>query len=53
MSNPSNAVKFKAGRVMKLRLDESPSVVDAATGLPLEASAHRPKRRASSGRASR
>ncbi len=32
-------VKFKVGRTMKERLDESPAYVDAATGLLIEASA--------------
>ncbi|MCH7596502.1 MAG: integration host factor subunit beta [Planctomycetes bacterium] len=32
-------VKFKVGRVMKLRLDETPSAIDEATGLAVEASA--------------
>lgn len=37
-------VKFKVGRVMKLRLDETPSAIDEATGLAVEASA-RPTRK--------
>lgn len=32
-------VKFKVGRTMKERLDESPAHIDAATGLLIEASA--------------
>lgn len=32
-------VKFKVGRVMKMRLDESPPAVDEATGLAIEAGA--------------
>ncbi len=32
-------VKFKVGRVMKERLHETPTVVDAATGLAVDASA--------------
>ena len=32
-------VKFKVGRVMKLRLDEVPATIDEATGLPVEPSA--------------
>lgn len=38
-------VKFKVGRVMKLRLDESPVNVDEATGLPMDSGA--PARRGS------
>ncbi|MGB0717660.1 MAG: HU family DNA-binding protein [Phycisphaerae bacterium] len=34
-------VKFKVGRVMKLRLDDSPPNVDSATGLPVDGSAQR------------
>ena len=37
---PKRTVKFKAGRVMKLRLHESPPEIDEATGLAVEASAH-------------
>ena len=32
-------VKFKIGRVLKMRLHESPPAIDAATGLTVEASA--------------
>ncbi len=32
-------VKFKVGRVMKLRLHEAPTSIDEATGLAIEASA--------------
>ena len=40
-------VKFKVGRVMKLRLDEVPATIDEATGLPVEPSGStRTKRRA-------
>ena len=40
-------VKFKVGRVMKLRLDEVPATIDEATGLTVEPSAStRTKRRA-------
>ncbi len=38
---PKRTVKFKVGRVMKLRLDEAPATVDEATGLVVEASAGR------------
>ncbi len=38
-------VKFKVGRVMKLRLHENPPEVDEATGLALEAAATRRNRR--------
>ena len=34
-------VKFKVGRVMRRRLDESPTTVDEATGLMVTASANR------------
>ncbi len=34
-------VKFKVGRVMKLRLHETPADIDAATGLAVESSAKR------------
>ncbi|MGB2985788.1 MAG: HU family DNA-binding protein [Phycisphaerae bacterium] len=41
-------VKFKVGRVMKMRLHEMSASIDEATGLAVEASAQRlPKRRAS------
>jgi len=36
---PKRTVKFKVGRVMKLRLDEAPLNVDAATGLVIPTSA--------------
>ena len=43
---PKRTVKFKVGRVMKMRLDESPPAIDEATGLAVEASANPiPKRR--------
>lgn len=32
-------VKFKVGRVMKIRLDEAPPTIDAATGLSIESGA--------------
>ena len=35
---PKRTVKFKIGRVMKMRLLENPCNVDEATGLPLEPS---------------
>ncbi len=35
---PRRTVKFKVGRVMRRRLDESPVVVDDATGLVIGAS---------------
>ena len=35
---PKRTVKFKMGRVMRLRLEEQPCEVDEATGLPLEGS---------------
>ncbi len=34
-------VKFKVGRVMKLRLEEVPVNIDGATGLAVEGSAQR------------
>jgi integration host factor subunit beta len=37
---PKRTVKFKAGRVMKLRLHETPAEIDQATGLTVESSAH-------------
>ena len=40
---PKRTVKFKAGRVMKIRLHETPAEIDEATGLAVEASAQRPK----------
>lgn len=33
---PKRTVKFKMGRVMRLKLSENPGPVDKATGLPLE-----------------
>ena len=42
-------VKFKIGRVLKMRLHDTPPAVDAATGLPLEASAPRTRKSASTG----
>ncbi len=42
-------VKFKVGRVMKMRLDEKPADIDEATGLAVGASARR-TRKASSAR---
>ena len=41
-------VKFKVGRVMKLRLDESPPAIDEATGLATDPGAQ-PDGRASAG----
>ena len=40
-------VKFKVGRVMKKRLDDSPPLIDEATGLAIEAGATNPATRAS------
>lgn len=40
-------VKFKVGRVMKMRLHGTPSAVDAATGLNVEASAPHSRKSAS------
>jgi len=40
---PKRTVKFKVGRLMKVRLDEAGAVIDEATGLPLEASVGRSK----------
>ena len=34
-------VRFKVGRVMKMRLDEAPTLVDEATGLVVESSPRR------------
>lgn len=42
-------VKFKVGRVMKMRLDEVPLRIDEATGLPVDGSAQRVGRVASRG----
>lgn len=43
-------VKFKVGRVMKIRLDDAPAQVDKATGLTIDAAVTtRPKRTAKSG----
>ncbi len=33
---PKRTVKFKVGRVMKMRMDEAPLNVDAATGLVIQ-----------------
>lgn len=45
---PKRTVKFKVGRVMKQRLDETPPNIDAATGLTLESAGRAlPKARAS------
>lgn len=50
VSVPSRrTVKFKVGRVMKLRLHENPPEVDEATGLALEAAATRRNRRSAGG----
>ena len=38
---PRRTVKFKIGRVMKARLDETPTAIDEATGLAVGASAQR------------
>lgn len=43
-------VKFKVGRVMKMRLDEKPADIDEATGLAVEASARRTRRASSTRR---
>ena len=40
-------VKFKVGRVMKMRLHATPPAVDAATGLTVEASAPKTRKSAS------
>ena len=40
-------VKFKVGRVMKMRLHATPPAVDAATGLTVEASAPKARKSAS------
>src|SRR3990172_6017877 len=40
-------VKFKIGRVLKARLHETPPALDAATGLPVEASAPKARKSAS------
>ena len=42
-------VKFKVGRVMKLRLDETPAIIDEATGLAVEPSASIRTKRGSAG----
>ena len=42
-------VKFKIGRVLKMRLHETPPAVDAATGLTVEASAPQTRKSASVG----
>ena len=42
-------VKFKVGRVMKLRLDETPAIIDEATGLAVEPSASRRTKRGGAG----
>ena len=42
-------VKFKVGRVMKLRLDETPAIIDEATGLAVEPSASTRTKRGSAG----
>jgi len=42
-------VKFRVGRVMKMRLDEAPAAIDEATGLAVEASAHLAPQRSSAG----
>ncbi len=34
-------VRFKVGRIMKMRLDEAPDNIDEATGLAVEAAANR------------
>lgn len=42
-------VKFKVGRVMRKRLDESPTTIDEATGLMVTASADRKRQTKPSG----
>ena len=42
-------VKFKIGRVLKMRLYDTPPAIDAATGLPVEASSPRTRKSASTG----
>jgi integration host factor subunit beta len=46
---PRRTVKFKIGRVMKARLDETPTAIDEATGLTVGASAQRSGVRKSTG----
>lgn len=38
------SIKFKPGRGMKIRLQESDPQVDPATGLPIDSAAHPPRR---------
>lgn len=45
---PKRTVKFKVGRVMKRKLNDSPAIIDEATGLVVGASARRQRARASS-----
>ena len=46
-------VKFKVGRVMKMRLDDAPAKVDEATGLTIDAAiSSRPRQSAKGGAAS-
>ena len=45
---PKRTVKFKVGRVMKLRLDRAPANIDEATGLTIEPCAHPVRARRSS-----
>jgi len=45
-------VKFKVGRVMKMRLDESPPTIDEATGLAVDPGAQPDSGVSSSGRGS-
>lgn len=46
---PKRTVKFKVGRVMKMRLDETPLAIDEATGLAVEASANPIRKRRAGG----
>ena len=46
---PKRTVKFKVGRVMKMRLDETPAAIDEATGLAVEASASPIRKRRTGG----
>ncbi len=48
---PTRTVKFKVGRVMKMRLHKTPPKVDEATGLAISAAAQdRPRRTPAGGR---
>ncbi len=47
---PRRTVKFKTGRVMKMRLHKTPAKFDEATGLVVDAGAQRTPQRTSTGR---